>query len=99
MSVALSQAENLSVIRLDGVIDIAVASELKASLVEALETGREIHFTLDAAIVFDVTAFQLLWSAQREATQNGLKFTLTRELSEPIQSSIKSIGLDGLLVG
>lgn len=99
MGIASSQSGDLSLIQLDGEIDIAIAAELRASLLEALKSGREISVSLDAVTALDLTAFQLLWSAQREATQNGLKFTLTRELSEPIQSSLKSIGLDGLLVG
>jgi len=99
VGIASSQSGDLSLIQLDGEIDIAIAAELRASLLEALKSGREISVSLDAVTALDLTAFQLLWSAQREATQNGLKFTLTRELSEPIQSSLKSIGLDGLLVG
>lgn len=99
VSAVLSQTGNVSVIRLDGAIDIAVASELKATLLEALEAGREIEFTLDAATAFDITAFQLLWAAKLESSRAGLKLTVTQELSDAMQGSLAGMGLDGLLVG
>jgi len=86
-------------IQLDGEIDIAVAAELKASLLKALESGREISVSLQDVTALDLTAFQLLWSAQREARQKGLKFAVMRELSEHIQTSLECMGLEGLLVG
>jgi len=99
VGIALSHAGDLSMIHLDGEIDIAVAAELKASLLKALESGSEISVSLQGVTALDLTAFQLLWSAQREARQKGLKFAVMRELSEHIQTSLECMGLEGLLVG
>ena len=99
MGIALSHAGDLSLIQLDGEIDIAVAAELKATLLKALESDREISVSLQAVTAFDVTAFQLLWAASRKASRAGLKLAITRELSEAIESSLAGMGLEGLLGG
>ena len=86
-------------IRLEGEIDIAVAAELKAVLLEALASGREISVGLEGVTALDVTAFQLLWAAGREAKQAGRKFRLSGARGEPVRSALASMGLDGLLAG
>ena len=98
MGVTMSQTEETTAIRLDGAIDIAVAAELKASLLEALKLGRQICISTEAATDLDVAAFQLLWAAGREARRAGLKFTVMEKWSEPVRSSLECMGLAGLLV-
>ena len=99
MSIASGQAEQVSVIRLEGEMDISGAAELKNSLIDAIESGREIQVSFGAVRALDVMAIQLLWSAQREAARSGVKLTVTGELSEPLQSSLKCLGLNGRLIG
>ncbi len=67
MGVTLEQSERLIVLRLEGVIDIASAAELKLLLQDALKSGKEVSVSLEAATELDVTVFQLLWAAEREA--------------------------------
>ena len=77
MSVGLSQDGGCCRIQLDGAIDIACAAEMKASLLQALETGQEICVSLNGATELDVTAVQLLWAAGRDAKRRGLGFSVT----------------------
>jgi phospholipid transport system transporter-binding protein len=99
VSAALIQAEGVSVIRLDGAIDIAIAAELKASLLAALESGGEIEISLDAATEVDVTAIQLLWAAEQDAKRAGLSFRFSGELGKPIRSSLEGMGLGAIAIG
>ena len=94
MSIALSQTDEATLIHLEGVIDISAASELKAALIEAHETGKGIAVTLGALGELDVTAFQLLWAAKREAKRAGLGFELA-QLPARIQEPLAEMGLDG----
>lgn len=97
MSIALYQDEKLSVVRLDGDADIAAAAELKASLLAALEAGKGIRVSMTSATAFDVTVFQLLWAAKQEAARRGLEFLVTGGRNESLQTSLKDMGLNGLL--
>ena len=75
MSITLEQTESLSVIHLEGAIDIASAAELKEALLKALEGGGEVRVSLDKlnklhkqdkqdkAASLDVPAVELLWAA------------------------------------
>jgi hypothetical protein len=73
MGVALTEAEGASLISLEGAIDIARAVELRTVLVAALKEGRQLRVCLDEAAELDVTAFQLLWAAGREAAQKSIE--------------------------
>jgi len=97
VGITLIRDDNRSLLRLEGEIDIAIAAELKASLLEALASGREIFVSLQSASALDVTAFQLLWAAEREARRAGLKFALMGTWSQSIRSSLECMGLDELL--
>lgn len=99
MGIELSQAEGRSVIQLRGAIDIAVGAELKAVLLEAIGSGHGICIAAGTASVLDVTAFQLLWSAEREAKRAGVDFAIEGALSGAIRSSLACMGLDGFFAG
>ena len=64
--------ETQSLIGLEGAIDIASAAELKKLLLEGLNSGREVRVSLAGATDLDVTAVQLLWAAEREASRSGV---------------------------
>jgi anti-anti-sigma factor len=94
VSIALSQTNDASMIRLEGAIDIGSAAELKAALLDARHAGKGIVVTLGDVSELDVTAFQLLWAAQREAKEAGWGFELTGRLPEPVERSLAAVGLD-----
>jgi anti-anti-sigma factor len=93
VGITLSQADDASQVRLDGVIDISVAAELKEALGRAIREGRPMRIAVEGVTGFDVTAFQLLRAARREAGEKGIEFRLTGKMAESMQSFLESVGL------
>jgi anti-anti-sigma factor len=94
VSIRLSQTDDASLIHLDGAMDIGAAAELKAALRDARKAGKGVVVKLGDVSEFDLTAYQLLWAAQREAKEAGLKFAVAGQLPEPIQATLAVMGLD-----
>ncbi len=97
MGVALRQTNDASQIVLEGPIDITVAAELKTALVEALAAatpGKKIGVAAEAAVSLDVTAYQLLWAAGREAKNAGVAIALDGAIPEAASRALAEIGLD-----
>jgi anti-anti-sigma regulatory factor len=96
MGITQKQNEDSSSIWLDGAIDSACAMDLKVAFLEAFNRGKKIRISLEETTDLDITAFQLLWAAEREATRLGLDFALEGELPEKARSGLAIVGLDGL---
>ncbi|HTW80178.1 MAG TPA: STAS domain-containing protein [Terracidiphilus sp.] len=94
MGKALGETKQSGHLQLKGAIDISVAAELKATLIEALATEETIRVSLEAVSEIDVTGIQLLWVARREAKQRGLKFMLEGEMPLPVKSVLSDLGLE-----
>ena len=62
----------------------AAAAELKAVLLQALDSGKTVRVSLEAATYLDVTAIELLWAAEREAIKRGVGFTLAEPAPEGV---------------
>ena len=99
MSIALSQTDEATMIDLKGAIDIACASELKAVLLEACGKGKRIVVKLRDASDLDVTGYQLLWAARREAQRAGFAFELAGQLPARIRGSLAETGLHEKAIG
>jgi len=93
VTIALEESEMQSVIRLEGVIDISSASELKELLIAVLGAGREVRISLEGARDLDVTAVELLWAAEREAVKAGIKLSPAASVPVPISASLEEAGL------
>lgn len=61
-------------IELEGEINIRLAGELKEELGKALDLERDISVSAGLVSALDITAFQLLWSAARQAGMTGRAF-------------------------
>ena len=94
MPIGLEQSAESSVLRLDGVIDISCAAELKTVLLQALGQGRAVRVSLEGVTGLDVTAVELLWAAEREARRSSVLFTLTGEASEQVSAALRHAGFD-----
>lgn len=99
MSVSLEQDGPLSLIRLDGAIDIGCARQLKAILIQALKTGSKVRVFLTEATDLDVTAVELLWSAARDAKANSVDFAFEGKTPEPISAALVEAGLTAFAAG
>jgi len=92
--VALEQNDGLSLIRLEGAIDIGCAAELKGLLVQALGGGKPIGVSLAGATDLDVTAVQLLWAATRQANAAGVGFALEGQAPEQVSAALADAGFE-----
>jgi anti-anti-sigma regulatory factor len=90
----LSQNEGACVLRLEGDVNIASAAELKKLLVEGLTCDGELRVDLESVSDFDVTAWQLLWAAEREALVSGKRLCLAGQLPEHIAVAVSGGGFD-----
>ena len=94
VGITLEQCDEASVIRLEGVIDIAYAAELKAALVGVFQPGKRVRIALDANADLDVTAIQLLWAAEREARASDVEFALAGPAPAPVIAQVKEAGFE-----
>ena len=98
MPVILEQGETVSAIRLEGDIDICCAVELKTLLLQALASGTKVRLSLQDTIDLDVTAFQLLWAAERETRESSVEFALTGHVPEQVFQALANGGFESLLI-
>lgn len=94
MPVTLDQTAGLSVIRLEGEINIASAGELKDLLLRGLASGKELRVDMGKATELDVTALQLLWAADREARKSATRFLLAGPIPDEISVMAAEAGFD-----
>jgi ABC-type transporter Mla MlaB component len=94
MGIVLNEANDASFLRLEGSIDISVATELRAALLGAIAAGKAIRVSAEAASEFDVTAFQLLWAAGREAKRSGMQIMLDGQMPETVRNGLSVMNLD-----
>ncbi len=92
MGIRLSQTEDASLIHLEGAVDIGSAAGLKATLLDALKSGKPVRVALDGCTDLDVTAVQLLWAAEREARASAVGFALAGAVPEPVWAALKDAG-------
>jgi anti-anti-sigma factor len=94
VGIKVEQRNEVNVVRLEGVIDIASAAELKTALLEALKSGKRLSISLDRCADMDVTAIQLLWTAEREARASGVGFALSGPVPETVSAALKDAGFE-----
>ena len=80
--------------RLEGDVDIGAAVDVKALLLEALASRRGLRVELGGTTALDVTAYQLLWAAQRAADKAGMKFSVEGPMTEGIALAMAHAGLE-----
>jgi anti-anti-sigma factor len=88
----LNDGETRCVIQFEGEVDIASAAELKAVVIEAISSGKELQVDLEHTTDLDVAVAQLLWSAARHAQTAGTSFAVLH-VSESVRGTLRDIGL------
>lgn len=84
----------MSVIHLDGAIDIGVGAELKQTLLEELKQAKAMRVAFGLTADLDVTAVQLLWAAEREARTLNIGFALEGSVPDSLSDSLKEMGFE-----
>jgi anti-anti-sigma factor len=94
MGITLDESEAMSAIGLEGTVDISSAAELKTLLLKALNSGKEVRISLEGDPYLDVTAIELLWAAERQATRSGVGFALAGAAPEQVSNALLDAGFD-----
>jgi anti-anti-sigma regulatory factor len=94
LGISLEQDDAQSLIRLEGMIDISCAAELKKLLLKVLEPGREVRVSLDETTDLDVTAIELLWAAERAARSSDVRFALAGQVPKRISTAVADAGFE-----
>ncbi|WP_420239992.1 STAS domain-containing protein [Telmatobacter bradus] len=89
----IHKGDGMEAIRLEGAVDIAVASELRQALLDGLEHGG-LRLTLAAGTALDVTAVQLLCAAGSQARSMGRRCELVGTLPEALRLQLVADGFD-----
>jgi len=89
----LEERENLSLVRLEGVIDISSAAEIKSLFLNALTSNKEIRLTLEGVTELDITALQVLYAAKQDAAKAGIPFVLDGSVPDEISVAMTDAGL------
>jgi anti-anti-sigma regulatory factor len=98
LPVTLDQGGAISILRLDGDVNIEAALELKDLLVHALASGGELRVRLEGATALDIAIFQLLWVARREAAGAEMEFSVEGPVATEIARAMADAGLDAFPV-
>jgi anti-anti-sigma regulatory factor len=94
LAIILEQREESNLIRLEGVIDIAFAAELKTTLLDAIKPPKSLQVALSADADLDVTAIQLLWAAEHEAKASNVSFVLDGCVPDAVSATLKETGFE-----
>lgn len=76
MQISVEPNETYSILRLQGELNITLASELKGVLLATLAEGGDLQVDLERSDAIDITIMQLLWATRREADRRGTGFVI-----------------------
>lgn len=87
------QTDPVVEVELEGMVNIAIAAELKQNLSVALSAGKDVSVSLGGCSGLDITAIQLLWAAARSARMAGLRFHFADQVPEGILAILGEAGI------
>lgn len=94
MGIAVEQREGSTAICLEGTIDIASAAELKAAFLHAFKSSSVVQLSFTGDTDLDITAFQLLWAADREARVSGAGLVLAEQVPHGVLNALGDAGFE-----
>lgn len=98
MPITLEDGDAVSVIRLEGDLDISCSDELKRVLLEAISLRKELQLDVARATDLDITSIQLLWAAAREVEKSGMSFVVAGEIPENVGCAVREAGFENFPV-
>jgi anti-anti-sigma regulatory factor len=98
MALTLAQDGVLSHLVLEGSVSIAEAAELKAMLLEALDSGLGLRIDLEKARDLDICVLQLLWCAERQWRLANRGLALQGPLTDAVAASFANAGMESLSI-
>ena len=93
MPVTYDEGSAISTLRLEAEVGIRDALELKRILLHALAAQKELRVNVENATELDVTVFQLLRAAARQAQAENLSIYLEGNVAETVSAVYVDAGL------
>ncbi len=89
----ISRAKQQSgLLKIDGILDISAADELRRELSESLQQESAVSLDLSAVEACDAAALQVLWAAQKTAVRLSKPFGIAAS-SEQVINTSSALGL------
>uniref|UniRef100_C6E3S6 Anti-sigma-factor antagonist n=1 Tax=Geobacter sp. (strain M21) TaxID=443144 RepID=C6E3S6_GEOSM len=89
----ITKKKQLTQVAINGAMTIGQASELKAGLLKAFETGKPVEIQLAGVTEVDVTGLQLICSAHRSSLQRGCALQVSGTDSEGLSHAARMAGM------
>ncbi|MGA8740043.1 MAG: STAS domain-containing protein [Terracidiphilus sp.] len=97
MAINVEDKNGRRCIRLDDVVDIAQAADLKEILIDAIGSFASVRVEVSGASAIDVTTVQLLWTALSHASSAGKDFAIEGRWNKEIERSLSGTGISPIL--
>lgn len=89
----ITKKKNVTQVAINGAMTIGQASELKAGLLKAFETGKPVEMQLTGVTEVDVTGLQLICSAHRSSLERGCDFKVSGTDAEGLSHVARMAGM------
>jgi anti-anti-sigma factor len=98
VAVTLDRRAVVSVVGLEGEVDIRAAVELKGILLAALESRQELRLEMAGLTALDITILQLLCAFARAAAKAGAKLILSEPMPKAMEVAMDLAGMGRVAV-
>ncbi|ACH39944.1 STAS domain protein [Citrifermentans bemidjiense Bem] len=89
----ITKKKDVTLVAINGAMTIGQASELKAGLLKAFETGKPVEIQLAGVTEVDVTGLQLICSAHRSSVERGCALTVSGAEAEDLSRVARQAGM------
>ena len=96
MSYKVTEEGNISIVHLDGEIDMDVAEKAKEIIMPLIESKKEVHLNLKEVQYMDSSGISVLIESHQKAEEVGTKVTL-KEISKSVLKVIMMAKLEQIL--
>ena len=96
MSYKVTEEDNISIVHLDGEIDMDVTEKAKEVILPIVETGKEVHLNLKDVSYMDSSGISVLIESHQKALENNTK-VVVKEVSKSVLKVIMMAKLEQIL--
>ena len=87
MSYKVTEDGDISIVHLDGEIDMEVADKARNTILPLIEAGHEVHLNLSKVQYMDSSGISILIESKKLSEQKNTKFELV-DISKPVEKVI-----------
>ena len=84
MTYKIEENNNISIVHLNGEIDMEVADKARQTILPLIEAGHDVDLNLSKVTYMDSSGISVLIESKQLAEKNSAKFELT-EVSKPVE--------------